>query len=97
MRQSLAIWLLSLIVALPAIDLVYCPDGCTDANGSAAVWHTDDASAQQACGLCLNAVAVDCSIVTAEPAQRFIQLSPAIALDHVSISLRSVDRPPRLA
>jgi hypothetical protein len=97
MPRPLAVWLLLLIVALPAIDSVYCPDGCTDSNRAATAWHADEASDRQACGLCLNAVAVHCAVVTGEPAQQFILLPSALALENVSIPLPSIERPPRLA
>lgn len=97
MPRPLAIWLLLLIVALPAIDSVYCPDGCTDSGRSATRWHADEASDQQACGLCVNAVAVHRAVVTGEPAYAFIPLPSALAFEDLSIPLRSIDRPPRLA
>jgi hypothetical protein len=97
MPRPLAVWLLLLIVALPAIDSVYCPDGCTDSSRSASGWHADEASDRQACGLCVNAVAVHRAVVTGEPTQRFIPLPSALALENVSSPLRSIDRPPRLA
>jgi hypothetical protein len=97
MRKPLAVWLLLLIVALPAIDSVYCPDGCTDSSRSAHGWHADEAPGRHACGLCVNAVAVHRAVVTGEPTHRFIPLPSALALDDVSILLRSIDRPPRLA
>jgi hypothetical protein len=97
MRKPLAVWLLLLIVALPAIDSVYCPDGCTDSSRSAPGWHADEAPDHHACGLCLNAVAVHPAVVTGEPIQQFIPLPSALPLENVSIPLRSIDRPPRLA
>jgi hypothetical protein len=97
MRRPFAIWLLLLTVALPAIDSVYCPDGCTDSSPSAAGSHVDDASDCHACGLCENAVAVHRAVVTGEPTQRFIPLPPASPLENASIPRRSLDRPPRLA
>jgi hypothetical protein len=97
MRRPFAIWLLLLTVALPAIDSVYCPDGCTDGSRSATGWHVDEAPECEACGLCVNAVAVHGAVATGQPAQRFIPLSSALALENVSIPLRSIDRPPRLA
>jgi hypothetical protein len=45
----------------------------------------------------VNAVAVHRAVVTGEPTHRFIPLPSALALDDVSILLRSIDRPPRLA
>ena len=97
MRRPVAVSLLLLIVALPAIDFVCCPDGCTDGSRSATGWHADQASDRQACGLCLNAVAVHCAVVTGEPAQQNIPLPSALALQNVSIPLPSIERPPRLA
>jgi hypothetical protein len=97
MRGPLAVWLLLLTVALPAIDSVYCPDGCTDGSRSATGWHADDASDCQPCGLCVNAVGVHRAVVTGEPTQRFIPLASGLALENVSIPLRSIDRPPRRA
>jgi hypothetical protein len=97
MRESLAIWLLLLTVALPAIDSVYCPDGCTDSSRSAMSWHADEAADSQSCGLCVNAVAVHRAVAIGEPTQRFIPLASALALEDVSIPLRSIDRPPRRA
>ena len=95
--MPLAICLLLLTVVLPAIDIVYCPDGCTENNRSAAAWHTNEVSTGQACGLCVNAVAVHSSVVVVEPAQRFIPLPSVIPPESVSIPLQSIDRPPRLA
>jgi hypothetical protein len=97
MPRPLAVWLLLLIVALPAIDSVYCPDGCTDSSRSATGWHPDEASERQGCGLCVNAVAVHRAVVVGEPTERFIPLASALALENVSSPLRSIDRPPRLA
>jgi hypothetical protein len=97
MRTPLAIWLLVLTVALPAIDSVYCPDGCTDSSRTAPGWRSGEAPDSQACGLCVNAVAVHRAVVTGEPTQRFIPLPPASPLENASIPRRTIDRPPRLA
>jgi hypothetical protein len=97
MRGPIAIWLLLLTVALSAIDSVYCPDGCTDGGRSAIGWHADEGSDRQACGLCVNAVAVHRAVVTGEPTQQFLALPPAIPLENASIPRRSIDRPPRRA
>jgi hypothetical protein len=97
MRTPFALWLFVLIVALPAIDSVYCPDGCTDSSRAAYGWHADGPSDRQACGLCVNAVAVHRAVVTGEPTQRFIPLPTAIPLESASVPRRSIDRPPRLA
>jgi hypothetical protein len=96
MRASLAVWLLLLTVALPAIDFLYCPDGCTDTNRSA-TWHTHETSANRLCGLCVNAVAVHRAVVALDPRPRAIALPLAIVPDDVAIPLRSIDRPPRRA
>jgi len=94
MRASLAVWLLLLIVALPAIDFVYCPDGCSDSNRSA-TWHTHETSADRLCGLCVNAVAVHRALAALDPIARAVSLPLVIVPDDVSIPPRSIDRPPR--
>jgi len=96
MRAPLAVWLLLVIVALPAIDFVYCPDGCTAPNRSAS-WHTHETSADRLCGLCLNAVSVHRAIAALNHIPRAMALALAIVPDDVSIPLRPIDRPPRLA
>jgi hypothetical protein len=81
-------------VALPAIDFVSCPDGCSDSNRSA-TWHTHELSTDRLCGLCLNGVSVHPAVAALHPIARVMALPLAIIPDDVSIPLRQIDRPPR--
>ena len=97
MRRLITAFLLVLIAGLPAIDVLYCPDGCTDGGRPALTSNTDEAANEQGCGLCTNAVAVHSPVMTTEPRQEFVPLYEAIAPANPAISLRSIDRPPRRA
>jgi hypothetical protein len=101
MRRLIAASLLVLIAGLPAIDVVCCPDGCSDSARPAlsvsVSANTDEVSNEQGCGLCTNAVAVRSPVLTAEPGHEFVLLREAIAPPNPDTSLHSIDRPPRRA
>jgi hypothetical protein len=93
----LAIWAIASLGVLPAIDFVYCPDGCTETNLARSAWQTDVAAANGACGLCVNAVAVRCALIPVQPVQRLTPLGTTAVFDLASIPPDSIDRPPRCA
>jgi hypothetical protein len=80
---------------LPAIDFVYCPDGCTDTNRAQCAWQSDVASANGVCGLCVNAVAVRCAMMPVQPVQRLTPIGATAVFDLASIPPHAIDRPPR--
>jgi hypothetical protein len=84
-----------LIFTLPAIDLVYCPDGCTDADRTSYGWQRDGASRGDTCGLCVNAVAVTSGWTYSPPARRLQTVVAILAPGFLSALPRSIDQPPR--
>ena len=96
-RRFCTACVVSLMAILPALDVVYCPDGCGNANRPECAWHADTASTSESCGLCLNGIAVRCSVVRVDPVRRLIPIPVDPASDLVSIPPRSLDRPPRCA
>jgi hypothetical protein len=94
-RRLFAICAIASVGVLPAIDFVYCPDGCTDTNRAQCAWQSDVASAIGACGLCVNAVAVHCAVMPVQPVQRLTPLGAAAVFDLASILPDAIDRPPR--
>jgi hypothetical protein len=95
MRWILAVCLIASVGALPAIDFVYCPDGCTNANRPQCAWQTDAGIGNGACGLCVNAVAVHGAVMPVQPIDRLTRLGTPAAFDPASIPPHSIDRPPR--
>jgi hypothetical protein len=94
-RRLFAICAIASLGVLPAIDFVYCPDGCTDTNRAQSAWRTDVASATGACGLCVNAVAVHCTVMPVQPVQRLTPLETTTVFDLAWIPPDVIDRPPR--
>jgi len=94
-RTTIAMCLLLLIFTLPAIDLVYCPDGCTDADRTSYGWQSDGASRGDTCGLCVNAVAVTSGWTYSPPARRLQTVVAILASGFLSALPRSIDQPPR--
>jgi hypothetical protein len=90
-----AICLIVAFGALPAIDAVYCPDGCTDANQPRCVWQTDASCVNGACGLCINGVAVHAAFASVDAVQRLTATRTVVTFGLISIPPRAVDRPPR--
>jgi hypothetical protein len=80
---------------LPAIDAVYCPDGCTDANQPRCTWQANVCGASGSCGLCINAVALHCALVSVDAVERLTVIGTTVAFGLVSVPPRAVDRPPR--
>ncbi len=88
--------LLTLVVALPAMDALSCPDGCTDAVHAHASLETV-VHASGSCGFCLNALAVHGDWPNLVSITRLVVLS-AVPASHVSsLAPPSIDRPPRRA
>jgi hypothetical protein len=93
-RTMLAACLLVLIATLPAIDLIYCPDGCAEAGRARSEWQSD-VSPAGACGLCLNGVAVSIAPPSVMPVRRFQPGIVTFAISPASIFPRVIDQPPR--
>ena len=94
--RAAAIVLLTLVVALPAMDALSCPDGCTDAVHAHASLETV-VHASGSCGFCLNALAVHGDWPNLVSITRLAVLS-AVPASHVSsLAPPSIDRPPRRA
>jgi hypothetical protein len=87
--------LLVLMALLPAVDSVYCADGCADAGRTRCAWQSDISAAADGCGLCLNGLAVSSPpphVVTT----RRIQPAPAPRVSGLMSAIpRPIDRPPR--
>ena len=94
-RRLFAICAIASLGVLPAIDFVYCPDGCTDTHPAQGAWQTDVASANGACGLCVNGVAVPCAVMPVQRVQRLTPLGTTAVFDLASIPPDAIDRPPR--
>ena len=92
-RRLCVACLFVLMALLPALDTVYCSDGCADASRTQCSWQTD--AAANGCGLCLNGLAVS----TPPPhamATRRTQPAPAPRLGGLIPSIpRPIDQPPR--
>jgi hypothetical protein len=82
---------------MPAVDLIACPDGCTDAASQLSIHQSDAMGAHTACNLCVNGIAVD-RVET--PVANLVRLAP-IARSRPYGILASppplVDHPPRLS
>jgi hypothetical protein len=88
--------LLALFV-VPTLDLVACPDGCTDAAYPASVHQNDVTAAHGLCNLCVNAIAAD---GVAPPVERLVRLAPVATpkpCDLPSPPPPTLERPPRLS
>lgn len=94
--RAAAIVLLALLVALPAMDAVSCPDGCTDAVHAHASLETV-VHASGACGFCLNALAVHADWPILVSITRLAVLFAVPASHASSLAPPSIDRPPRRA
>jgi hypothetical protein len=95
MIRAVACSLAVFLAILPAIDSVACPDGCTDAGRIECGWQTEASPTLDACGLCLNAVAVRCAVSPVEPVQRVTPGGSFAVFHLLSFPPRSLDRPPR--
>jgi hypothetical protein len=95
MKRVCAVALFALIAVLPAIDAVYCPDGCTDADRDAPSCQANASGAHGDCGLCVNAVAVQFAIPRVAPLSHPIAIEKPSPTMIVKIAPRLVDRPPR--
>src|SRR6266404_6137363 len=93
--RLVTVCVLSALSLLPAIDVVCCPDGCTDAGRSHAGWQHDVGAAHDGCGLCMNAVAVTSASKRVEPNVRLTPMQNVLILNPASTPPRSLDRPPR--
>lgn len=92
--RVVSIVVLILLIALPAIDAVSCPDGCTDvAHGRASIETGVHASGS--CGFCLNALAVRGDWPTLTGIARLARLSAVPASHVLSLAPPPIDRPPR--
>ena len=95
-RRIVLVCLLTLMAVLPAIDVVYCPDGCTDAGRTQSAWHGHVVGhAGSGCGVCMNGVAVSSPAPYVAPAQRTQSLAAPRARRPVRTMPRQVDQPPR--
>jgi hypothetical protein len=87
--------LLALIVLLPAVDAVFCPDGCAEAGRTRCAWQTDLSAAADGCGLCVNGVAVHGAPPYIAPSQRIQAARAPRAIGAVLTVSRPIDQPPR--
>ncbi|HEV8209802.1 MAG TPA: hypothetical protein VGP77_06755 [Vicinamibacterales bacterium] len=95
MRRLCVPCLFVLMVLLPAVDSVYCADGCADAGRTRCAWQTDVSAAADGCGLCLNGLAVSSPPPPIVPTRR-IQPAPAPRISGLIPSIpRPIDQPPR--
>jgi hypothetical protein len=109
MAVTLAVWpcregvklihsvlLVAMLACLPSIDLLWCPDGCGDADCLQLSMHGDSSSRTGTCGLCLNGVAVHRDVPMPAPVSHSLAapsfVTPALAL----VPPNQIDRPPRL-
>jgi len=88
--------LVAALFVVPTIDLVACPDGCTDAAYSLSLHHSDVTGARGACNLCVNAIAADGVAALIERLTRLTPLARSSTHDLLSSPPPLVERPPRL-
>jgi hypothetical protein len=94
-RTAFVAYLLALMTVLPVVDIVYCPDGCTEAGRTACAWQSAAAAQADGCGLCLNGVAVSSPAPYVAPVQRIHPLPAPRACGLVRAVPRPIDQPPR--
>ncbi|HZS60284.1 MAG TPA: hypothetical protein VFA43_13495 [Gemmatimonadaceae bacterium] len=96
MRTALAVLLVALVAVLPAMDVVACPDGCSNPVHSDASWTgADTGGSTAACGLCLNAFFLARDVTSVRHRARVV-LAPVVPrLVCLAGDPPSFDRPPR--
>jgi len=95
--RKFAAMVIALLVLLPAVDTVVCPDGCTDViHHSLTVERGTNRAAGGACGLCLNARFAPCDTAFVEGLTGETPMIVAVSVDSPVGIVRVIDRPPRL-
>jgi hypothetical protein len=94
-RRAFAAYLLALMTVLPVVDIVYCPDGCTDAGRTGSAWQGDVSAQADGCGLCLNGVAVSSPAPYVAPVERIQAWPLPPSSDFILTVPRPIDQPPR--
>jgi hypothetical protein len=97
MNRTVAACLLAISALLPAIDVVYCPDGCGDDARTPCAWQVAAVSSHDDCGICLNGVAISQPPLYLPPVRRHHVVDPFITPSFVSSAPSALERPPRLA
>ena len=97
MRRTVAILIVALFGALPVIDTVACPDGCTDATHSTASWErVENGAVVASCGLCLNAFFIHRTVMGVTRSERLVLTIVAGVIDSSTAAPHIVERPPRV-
>jgi hypothetical protein len=97
-RRAIAVYLFAVLAGLPAVDFVYCPDGCAEAGASQhALQGGASADHDGCCGFCLNGIAVSQAALHLLPARRLRIVAPFVAPPFLSSAPPALERPPRLA
>jgi hypothetical protein len=95
--RTVSVLLLVVVMAvLPAVDVVFCPDGCADAGRTRCAWQGGlSTAAGGACGLCLNGLAVAPPLSHLVAIHR-IQSAVASLVNTAPLTFpRPIDQPPR--
>jgi len=94
-RRFFVACLFVLMALLPAVDSVYCADGCADAGRTRCAWQTDVSAGADGCGLCLNGLAVSSPPPHIVPARRIQPALAAVISSLIPAIPRPIDQPPR--
>jgi hypothetical protein len=97
MQRIAVAYLLAVLALLPAVDVVYCPDGCGSATRSPSVCQTARTSTDDGCGFCLNAVAISQPPLYVPPVRRHQSVVSLIVPSFVASAPPALERPPRVA
>jgi hypothetical protein len=96
-RRVLAIVLLTFAALLPAVDVIACPDGCSDAAHTAVSWERGERCVPRGgCGICVNACYLHQDAPIAIGLDRDAPVAVLAATNLPPVDLSSAERPPRL-
>jgi len=95
-RRIIVVAFVTLLSVLPSVDVLYCPDGCSDMARTESAWQHCVPHVGDECGLCLNGVAVHRDMAIIEPIQPFVDVTPRVSATLIPIPPRSLGRPPRV-
>ena len=95
MRALAAVVLLAALVAVPPLDLISCPDGCTDSSATTRMPKEGSCRHQAGCGACQNGLALHIDAIRAEPVLELIPVTDLQKPRGASVRPQSIDPPPK--
>jgi len=95
-HSVLLVLIVAMLACLPSIDLLWCPDGCGDADRFQLSMHGESSSHAGSCGLCLNGVAIHRGVPTPAALSRSLAAPPVVTPAPALVPPNQVDRPPRV-